>query len=157
MSRLRRLKASDPANYRPVSLTSVFGKIMERVIAADMIDYLLRNNLLNTSQHQHGFLSKRSTLTNLLESFGDWTISIENKLPNRVAYIDFSRAFDSVSHPKLLHKLKSYGIDGILLDWVASFFCLGAHTVPRWGMFIHRFSVSTVVWFKAVALVRYCF
>ena len=95
--------------------------------------------------------------SNLLESFDDWTISIENKLPNRVAYIDFSRAFDSVSHPKLLHKLKSYGIDGILLDWVASF-CLGAHTVPRWGMFIHRFSISTtVVWFKAAALVRYCF
>ena len=109
MSRLRRLKASDPANYRPVSLTSVFGKIMERVIAADMTDYLLQKNLLNT--RQHGFLSKRSTLTNLLESFDDWTISIENKLPNRVAYIDFSRAFDSVSHPKLLHKLKSYGID----------------------------------------------
>ena len=82
-----------------------------------MVDYLLRNSLLNTSQH--GFLSKRSTLTNLLESFDDWTIYIENKHPNRVAYIDFSRAFDSVSHPKLLHKLKSYGIDGILLDWVA--------------------------------------
>jgi len=43
-----------------------------------------------------------------------------NKFPNRVAYIDFSRAFDSVPHPKL-HKLKSYDIDGILLDWVASF------------------------------------
>ena len=117
--------SSDPANYRPVSLTSVFGKIMERVIAADMIDYLLRNNLLNVSQH--GFLSKRSTLTNLLESFDDWTISIENKFPNRVAYIDFSRAFDSVSHPKLLHKLKSYGIDGILLDWVANFLSGRSH------------------------------
>ena len=126
---------------------------MERVIAADMIDYLLRNSLLNVSQH--GFLSKRSTLTNLLESFDDWTISIENKFPNRVAYIDFSRAFDSGSHPKLLHKLKSYGIDGILLDWVA-IFCLDAHTVPKWEMFIHRFSVSTVALFKAAALARYC-
>jgi len=44
-----------------------------------------------------------------------------------VACIDFSRAFDSVSHPKLLHKLKSYGIDGILLDWVASFLSRRSH------------------------------
>jgi len=65
----------------------------------------------------------RSTLTNLLESFDDWTISIENKLPNRVAYIDFSRAFDLVSHSKLLHNLKY--IDDILLDWVAGFFLSG--------------------------------
>jgi len=68
---------------------------------------------MNTSQH--GFLFKTSTLTNLLESLNDWTVSIENKSQNRVAYIDFSRAFDSVSRPKLLHKLKSYGIDGTLL------------------------------------------
>jgi len=111
--------SSDPANYRPVSLTSVFGKIMERVIATDMTDYLLTNSLLNTSQH--GFLARRSTLTNLLESVNDWTISIENKHQNRVAYIDFSRAFDSVSHAKLLHKLKSYGVDGVLLQWIGDF------------------------------------
>jgi len=39
-----------------------------------------------------------------------WIVSVEKKLQNRVAYIDFSRAFDSVSHPKPVHKLKSYGI-----------------------------------------------
>ena len=69
----------------------------------------------------HGFLAKRSTLTNLIESVNDWTISIDNKIHNRVAYIDFSRAFDSVSRAKLLHKLKSYGSDGVLLDWIADF------------------------------------
>ena len=58
------------------------------------------------------FLSKRSTLTNLVESVNYWTVSIENKIHNRVAYIGFSRAFDSVSHAKLLHKLKSYGTYG---------------------------------------------
>ena len=58
--------SSDPANYRPVSVTSVFGKTMERVVAADMANYLLSNNLLNASQH--GFLFRWSTLTNLLES-----------------------------------------------------------------------------------------
>ena len=111
--------SSDPANYRPVSLTSVFGKLMERVVASEMLHYLLENRLL--SADQHGSLSKRSTLTNLLESVSDWSISIENKFQNQVAYIDFSRAFYSVSHQKLLHKLKSYGFDGLLLQWIGSF------------------------------------
>ena len=94
-----------------MSITSVFGKVMERVVAADMLDYLLSNKLLNSNQH--GFLSKRSTLTNLLESISDWTILLENRFANRVAYIDFSRAFDTVCYPKLLHKLKSYGIEDV--------------------------------------------
>ena len=68
-------------------------------------------------------LSKRSTLTNLLESVNAWSVSIENKFQNHVAYIDFSRAFESVSHPKLLHKLKSYGFGGSLLQWIGSFYC----------------------------------
>ena len=106
--------SSDSANYRPISLTSVFGKLMERVIVVDMTNYLLTNKLLNPSQH--GLLSKRFTLTNLIESVNNWTVSIKNKVHNRVAYIDFPHAFDSVSHAKLLYKLKSCGIDGVLLD-----------------------------------------
>ena len=98
---------------------------MERVVAADMLDYLLSNKLLNSNQH--GFLSKRSTLTNLLESISDWTISLENRFANRVTYIDFSRAFDTVSHPKLLHKLKSYGIEGVLHQWIGNFLTERSH------------------------------
>jgi len=115
--------SSDPANYRPVSLKSVLGKIMERVIAEDMV-----TNIIITNASQHSFLSKRSTLTNLLESINHWTISVENKHQNRLAYIDFSRAVDSVSHPKLLRKLKSYAIDGTLLEWIADF-CQSVYTV----------------------------
>jgi len=66
-------------NYRLVSLTSVFGKVM----AADTFDYWVLGNKLLIS-NQHGFLSKRSTLTNLLESISDWTISLENNFVNRV-------------------------------------------------------------------------
>ena len=117
--------SSDPANYRPVSLTSVFGKVMERIVATDVLDYLLRGHLLGAGQH--GFLSKRSTLTNLIETINDWTISIENKCHTRVAYIDFSRAFDSVSHSKLLHKLTAYGIEGSLLQWIADFLSERSH------------------------------
>ena len=68
-------QSSNPANYGPVSLTSIFSKLMERS-CINIIDYIKINNLLNN--HQHGFLAKKSTITNLLESVNDWTFSLEN-------------------------------------------------------------------------------
>ena len=48
--------SSDPSNYRPVSLTSIFSKLMEKVIVQEMLNYLRSNNLI--SKQQHGFISK---------------------------------------------------------------------------------------------------
>ena len=67
------------------------------------------------------FLKKHSTSSNLLESLNDWTISLSNHRTVVVAYIDFQKAFDSVSHPKLLHKLSSYRINGNLYYWISAF------------------------------------
>jgi len=86
------------ANYRPVSLTCVASKIMERVIVQHTIHHLHSNKLLSISQH--GFIKGRFTCTNLLEAINHWTLSVQNKKSADVAYIDFSRAFDSVSHEK---------------------------------------------------------
>ena len=90
---------SSVANYRPISLTCIASKIMERVIVQNIIQHILSNKLLSFTQH--GFIKGRSTCTNLLESINDWTLSIQNKKSVSVAYIDFSRAFDSVSHEQL--------------------------------------------------------
>jgi len=79
----------------------------------------LNNKLL--SKHQHGFLAKRSTLTNLLESVNDWTLTINNKQLQNVVYIDFSKAFDTVSQKKLVAKLQKYGITGDLLSVISDF------------------------------------
>ena len=117
--------SSDPANYRPISLTSVFCKIMERIIVTHLSNYLLANNLIN--KQQHGFLANKSTETNLLESVNDWTISIENKHSQTVAYIDFARAFDSVCHSKLLLKLNAYGVKGTMFKWIADFLTNRSH------------------------------
>jgi ribonuclease P/MRP protein subunit RPP40 len=70
---------------------------------------------------QHGFLRKKSTCSLLLESVQDWSTAIDNNLITDVVYIDFSKAFDSVSHIKLLVKLQSYGIVGDLYLWIAAF------------------------------------
>ena len=63
----------------------------------------------------HGFLKGRSTCTNLMECMNDWTLFIQYKRLVTVVYIDFSKAFDVVSHDKLLIRLAAYGITGTLL------------------------------------------
>jgi len=111
--------ASDPSNYRPVSLTSIFSKVMERIIVVDVLSYCRKHNLI--SKQQHGFLSKRSTVSNLLDCINDWTIALMNHDSVVTAYIDFQKAFDSVCHAKLFDRLSSLGICGNLLDWLKSF------------------------------------
>jgi len=111
--------ASDPGNYRPISLTSVFCKRMERVINRQVLEYLRHHKLLN--DQQHGFLAKRSTVTNLLECLSDWTLALDNRQSVTVAYIDYSKAFDTVCRGKLLHKLSRFGICGNLLKWIGEF------------------------------------
>jgi len=117
--------ASDVANYRPISLTCVASKIMERVIATKIYSHLLCNDLLSCTQH--GFVKGRSTTTNLLEAMNDWTLAVQDKRAVIVAYIDFSRAFDSVSHDKLFFRLYEYGIRGQLLGWLKNFFSHRTH------------------------------
>ena len=110
---------SDPTNYRPVSLTCTCCKILESIITSEILNFLNQPHLI--TKHQHGFLSRHSTSTNLLECINDWTLSISNKKSIPIAYIDFKSAFDCISHPKLLLKLSSYGIKGNLYFWIQSF------------------------------------
>ena len=109
---------SDPANYCPISLTCTCCKILESMITSQVLQFLHDHHLI--TKHQHGFISRHSTSSNLLECINDWTISISNKKSVTVAYIDYKSAFDCISHPKLL-KLSSYGITGNLYFWITSF------------------------------------
>ena len=110
---------SDPSMYRPISLTSVCCKSFERLIKQVLLDHLHSNNII--SQHQHGFLSKKSTETQLLECLNDWTSSVDRGKFVDVFYLDVAKAFDTVSHEKLLAKLESYKICGKLLKWIKAF------------------------------------
>ncbi|MFZ2538165.1 MAG: reverse transcriptase family protein [Oscillospiraceae bacterium] len=116
-----------PSNYRPISLTCTCCKILESLIANDLLDFLISHKLI--SSQQHGFLKKHSTCTNLLESLNDWTISLSNHNSVTICYIDFQRAFDVISHNKLLHKLAAYGISANLLFWIKSFLTDRFHCV----------------------------
>ena len=92
---------------------------MERFIATDMLSYLRNNNLI--TKHQHGFLSRHSTCTQLIETINDWSFPLENRFSVHSADLDFAKAFDTVSHHKLIFKLESYGISGNLRAWIKDF------------------------------------
>ena len=110
---------SDPLNYRPIALTCIMCKLMEHVIKDQLLSYLLNKNLI--SRHQHAFIIKHSTATNLLECTHDWSIALNDRRSVDIIYIDFRRAFDSIVHSKLLYKLQCYGINGKLLNWISVF------------------------------------
>jgi len=70
---------------------------------------------------QHGFLCRKSTVTNLLECASDWNVAIDAAFGIDIVYLDYAKAFDSVVHSKLLAKLKHYGTHPLLLLWINSF------------------------------------
>ena len=79
-----------PSNYRPIGLTSVVCKILKSVIRDKLFEYLFRNNLL--TNQQHGFVLKRSCVTQLLTTLQYWTDSLEKGTPMDVVYLGFSKA-----------------------------------------------------------------
>ena len=103
-------------NYRPVSLTSVICKLLETLIKDHMVEFLVKHNLINTSQR--GFLKARSCLTNLLCFFEEITNWVDDGSPVDVVYLDFQKAFDKVPHQRLILKLKAHDIGNDVINWI---------------------------------------
>ena len=112
-------KKDQKENYRPISLTSVVCRIMERLIKNVLTDHLLEHNLFTPDQY--GFREFRSCLSQLLEVFEEWTSLLDDNIPVDIVHFDFAKAFDSVPHKRLLTKIKSYGIEGNIYNWIKSF------------------------------------
>ena len=108
----------DLGNYRPVSLTSVPGKIMEQIVLREITQHVWDNWGIRPSQN--GFTKGRSCLTNLISFYDLVTrLMVEGKAVD-VVYLDFSKAFDTVSHSILVQKLTDRGLDRCTLCWVKS-------------------------------------
>ena len=105
-----------PANYRPISLTSVVCKLMETIIRDKIVKYLEENKIIKDSQH--GFRNKRSCLTNLLDFFYEVFNSYDETKAVDIIYLDFQKAFDTVPHKRLISKVKAHGIAGNILKWL---------------------------------------
>ena len=110
---------TDPTNYRPISLTSVVCKLLERLIQKRIIEHLELNNFI--SSHQHGFRRGMSCLTQLLEYFADVEDILDEGHCADVIYLDCKKAFDTVPHAHLLVKVEGAGIVGGVKRWIANF------------------------------------
>lgn len=126
-------KKDDPANYRPVSLTSVVCKVLEGLIRFKLVDHLEKSDVLSGSQH--GFMAGRSCMTNLLETFENWTTALDEGHGLDVLFLDYRKAFDTVSHRRLIEKLREYGVDGKLLEWIRDFLTMRKSRVGVHGSF----------------------
>ena len=107
---------SSASNYRPVSLTSQLGKLLETIIRDAIVAHLENNGLLHDSQH--GFRRGRSCLSNIISFLDRATSLIDNGESGDIVYLDFAKAFDKVPIERLLKKVESHGITGKLLRWI---------------------------------------
>ena len=114
--------SSSPSSFRPISLTSCISKLFERLILSRLTFHLESNDLLSTCQA--GFRPGRSSLDQILTlSQSIWDGFQKKKPPDRtiLASVDFSKAFDSVWHSALFHKLRSLKLPPCFVLWVRSF------------------------------------
>ena len=102
-------------NYRPISLLSCIGKLLERCIHWHIFEFLRMNNLLTLSQS--GFIPHDSTTYQLLTMYDDFCKSLDNRKTTQCIYFDISKAFDRVWHKALIRKLYAIGVRGLLLSW----------------------------------------
>ena len=136
--------AKDKAtNHRPVSLTSPTCRLLEYIIKEDILEHLFSHNLI--SSRQQGFLPKRGTSTQLLQTLNAWTRSFDEKEAVEIIYTDFSKAFDRVNHNKLVEVLRSFGIGGANLKWIESFLTGRNQFVTLDGVYSSTLAVTSGV------------
>ena len=105
-----------PSNYRPISLTSLVGKLLESIIKAKITSHLDKYNLI--SDKQHGFRKSRSCVTNLLQFYEKVITEYDDERESDVIYLDFQKAFDKVPHKRLIKKLEAHGVVGNVARWI---------------------------------------
>ena len=123
-------KAKDPmvfSNYRPISLLSIFSKILERLMYHRLLEFLNKHKILN--KFQFGFRNKHSTFMALITLLDNLRNALDSGNCAVGIFLDFQKAFDTVNHKILLGKLNCYGIRGIALDWFSSYLRNRSQTV----------------------------
>ncbi|GAB0210119.1 protein NYNRIN-like [Grus japonensis] len=109
-------KKEDSGNYRPVSLISIPGKVMEQLILGVINKHMEEKAAIRSGQH--GFTKGKSRLTNLIAFYDGMTGWMDEGTAVDVVYLDFSKAFDTVSHNILIGKLRKCGLDEWTVRWV---------------------------------------
>ena len=106
-------------NYRPISFTCILCKVLEHIMASQIVKHMNEHSLLYDLQH--GFREKRSCETQLTMLVEDLARNASRGKQTDLILLDFSKAFDKVNHSKLIWKLHQYGIRSNVLRWVHAF------------------------------------
>ena len=134
---------SDPANYRPISLTCVLCKVLEHIVASNLTKHLTNSNIL--FELQHGIREKRSYKTQLVMLVDEISKNMQMGKQTDLILLDFSKVFDKVAHEKLISKLHFYGILGKTLSWVKDFLDSRSQAVVLNGVKSDKIAVSSGV------------
>ena len=110
----------DPQNYRPISILPVFSKLFERCIYNRICKFITDFKIIPTCQH--GFLKGFSTESAVISLLNFLHDTINNKEVSINIFIDFKKAFETVNHRILFQKLERYGIRGLPLRLIVSYF-----------------------------------
>ena len=108
-----------PGNYRPISLLSIFDKILEKLMYKRLSGFLEANKILY--KYQFGFRKNHSTSQAVMEVLDNIYTHSDNREITMGIYLDLQKAFDTVNHSILLKKLDIYGVRGITLNWFISY------------------------------------
>ena len=109
------------SNFRPISLLSIVGKILEKFVFAQTIKIIEKNG--GMISEQYGFRPGRSVNLQLLEVLNYITKSVNSGKPVDTLYLDFKKAFDTVPHRRLISKLGALGVQGSALKWFENYLC----------------------------------
>ena len=107
------------SNYRPISILPVISKIFERACTDQLVKYLEENDLI--SRTQHAYRKGHSTQTCLVEIVNQLYENIDKGHFTAIAKLDLSKAFDSISHTLLLHKLANLGLSENSINYLKSY------------------------------------
>ena len=111
-------------NYRPISILPFFSKIFEKAVLKQLYHYFEIKKIF--CAEQFGFRKNKSTLQSSVK-FMQYLYNVLDSGSNVLSvFLDFNKAFDSVEHDILLHKMYHYGVRGIVHDWLESYL------VNRW-------------------------
>jgi hypothetical protein len=130
-------------NYRPISLTCICCKLMEHTITSNIMKHLDSNNILYDLQN--GFRKARSCESQLLQFIQELNVNNNKNIQTDLIIMDFAKAFDKVSHHRLLYKLKYYGIQTHTLNWIHAFLTDRTQTVVIDGVTSNTVPVTSGV------------
>ena len=107
------------SNYRPISLLSIFNKLLEKLVYKRLYGFFEKNHVLYS--HQFGFRRNHSTSMALIEVIDSCYENLDKNYKGIGIHFDLQKAFDTVDHQILLHKLYNYGVRGIMYNWIKDY------------------------------------